>query len=1049
MKKLIITTLCFTLFLTISYSQKLRTINPQSKAIDYSQIKVKNIYKDGFPKQSQQMAVNFSDYANLNSSVLNRTKFSIKHMDGERISWIEGEIPQEKNSSWDDKVNVWINAVSPVLGINEKTSEYKIHSITSDDIGMDHIKIHQYHNGIKVYNGELILHAKDGIIKSQNGYYVKTETLPSEKSNIKELATIKTDLKSSLKNFKEDWNVLNGLDLKLEADQWKEELVYFENEGNYLLGYYIEVYPNMAEHFTYLVDGKNGKVVKEFSTICKAHSHKNCSHNHNHKHITSKLSEEKEITKAFFDGTATANARDLLDQNRIINTYDVGGDFFMIDASRNMFNSSSSNMPNDPQGVIWTIDMRNDSPINNADYFHVFSDNNTWSNSPEGVSAHYNAGRAFDYFQNIHSRNSISGNGQNIISFVNVSNEDGTSMGNAFWNGLGIYYGNGDNQFLPLGRGLDVAGHEISHGVVQSTANLEYYGESGALNESFADIFGAMIDRDDWEMGEDVLRNGKPLRDLQNPHNGAQTGDFGGGWQPDHYNERYTGSQDNGGVHINSGITNHAYYLFATSTNKAIAEQIYYKALTNYLTRSSNFTDCRNAVVQCAQELYPNDSSIASKAASAFDQVGITGQGVTGNNQQDIELNPGDDILMFTDPEQSNLFVINLSQGTVVFDPLTQTDIQSRPSVTDDGSVMVFIGADRRAYVIQIDWSVSPPQATESVLIQEAIWDNMVISKDGTRLAATFDLLSPEDNIRNRTIWVYDLINDVQQEYELYSPTYSEGISTGNVLYPDAIEFDVTGNTVMYDALNRVNGSTGGDIEFWDIGFLEIWNQDSNTWALGKIEKLFGSLPEGISVGNPTFSKNSPFIIALDYIEEGNNQILGVNIETNDIGSIFENVGLGYPTYSRDDREMIHDLNLFGVTQLGILELNDSKITTVPNSENFVFQNDFPSKWGVWFSNGQRDLTSLEEIVNDEVELILSPNPAQDFLEIELLNDNLDNALNLEILDINGKLIYTQAISKSELKSKYRLPLAGIAIGSYVLMIRSKTQVLTQKFIKQ
>ena len=107
----------------------------------------------------------------------------------------------------------------------------------------------------------------------------------------------------------------------------------------------------------------------------------------------------------------------------------------------------------------------------------------------------------------------------------------------------------------------------MTHGVVEKTANLEYQDESGALNESFADVFGAMIDRDDWKMGEDVMQPGvnpnNALRDLQDPHNGVSSNSSW--WQPKHTDEQYTQSDDNGGVHINSGIPNHAFYLFAVS----------------------------------------------------------------------------------------------------------------------------------------------------------------------------------------------------------------------------------------------------------------------------------------------------------------------------------------------------------------------------------------------------------------------------------------------------------------------------------------------------
>jgi Zinc metalloprotease (elastase) len=107
-----------------------------------------------------------------------------------------------------------------------------------------------------------------------------------------------------------------------------------------------------------------------------------------------------------------------------------------------------------------------------------------------------------------------------------------------------------------------VAAHEMSHGVVQNTANLNYQGESGAINESFADVFGSMVDRDDWLIGEDVVNRSVftsgALRSLMDPNNGGtRLGD--NGYQPKSVSEQYFGSENNGGVHINSGIPNHAF----------------------------------------------------------------------------------------------------------------------------------------------------------------------------------------------------------------------------------------------------------------------------------------------------------------------------------------------------------------------------------------------------------------------------------------------------------------------------------------------------------
>jgi Zn-dependent metalloprotease len=215
-----------------------------------------------------------------------------------------------------------------------------------------------------------------------------------------------------------------------------------------------------------------------------------------------------------------------------------------------------------------------------------------------------------------------------------------------------------------LAKGLDVAGHEMTHGVIDNTANLEYLSQSGALNESYADVFGSLIDRDDWRIGEDVVNlsffPSGALRDLQNPNNGG-TSPGDNGWQPKHMNEYQnlpeTPDGDNGGVHVNSGIPNRAYFLFANTVGKTNAEKVYYKALTDYLVKSSQFIDMRNAIVQSATDFFGASSAEVAAAKSAFDQVGI-GSGSGGDYEGDIDLNNGTDLIVATDGSESDLYLV-------------------------------------------------------------------------------------------------------------------------------------------------------------------------------------------------------------------------------------------------------------------------------------------------------------------------------------------------------------------------------------------------------
>ncbi|MDP5140215.1 MAG: M4 family metallopeptidase, partial [Spirosomaceae bacterium] len=289
---------------------------------------------------------------------------------------------------------------------------------------------------------------------------------------------------------------------------------------------------------------------------------------------------------------------------------------------------------------------------------------------------------------------SLNGNGGNIVSVINISDEDGTGLDNAYWNGEFMGYGNGNQAFKPLAGSLDVAGHEMTHGVIENTAKLEYRNQSGALNESFADIFGVLIDRDDWTLGEDVVKPGAfpsgALRSLQDPNQGGNSL-RDRGFQPKNMSQyaflKDTPAEDNGGVHINSGIPNHAFYLFASNNavGLARAEKVYYQVITNYLTRTSKFLDLRLAVIDASKNLYGD--AVANAARQAFDQVGIV-ESTTSQPQPDktpqIPVNPGAESLVIYDPVEQTLYAGVFGQNNYL--PIAVNfGCLAKPSVTADG----------------------------------------------------------------------------------------------------------------------------------------------------------------------------------------------------------------------------------------------------------------------------------------------------------------------------------------------------------------------------
>ncbi len=1009
-----------------------------SNAIDFEKID----YKASDAKAQQDVAL--KNLLGIDFNIDKQSYFkTIRHDSKTDFLWMTGFVFQDKSAPIDQKASQWISLANQEIGLSDNSKFKQIGQWQDSDSEM-HIKFEQIYDGQPVFGAEMILHTKNGILHLLNGKLISEEKINKESQALVDKESARKIVKAKLNNYTEDLFANNQVGLNIDIQRWNERLVYYPVEEDvYDLVHHIVVLANAAERYEYFVHAETGEIINYFSSICNLshefHNHSSCvgKTNCDVQHEAQTEASSKSFGRLAMDGPAIANADDLSGTSREINTYEFDNDYFLIDASREMFNSFSSELPNDPVGVIWTIDLNNTSPVNdNSLYTHINSFNNSWSNAPEGVSAHYNAGQAYDYFKDVFNRNSISGTGQNIVSFVNVTDPDENSLGNAFWNGIGIYYGNGDEFFLPLGRGLDVAGHEMSHGVIENTANLIYQDESGAINEAFADIFGAMIDREDWNIGEDVVRASAfpsgALRSLSDPHNGAAEGDFARGWQPRHYDERYTGQEDNGGVHINSGIVNHAFYRFAQKQNRSVAEQVFYRALSTYLTRSSDFDELRFAVVQSALDLY--GANTAGDAREAFDEVGITDESET-DLEEDFDINPGQDLLLVSDRDLVNLYLFDLQTGSEIYNPLASIPLLSKPSVTDDGSRIVFVGTDNHVHLIDLDWSVSPPNVTEEIISVSADWRNAVISKNGRFIALL-------ENAISNNIIVFDLATSDFNTYQLYNPTYSTGISTGEVQYADVMEFDATSSSIMYDAFNVVNGSSG-EIEFWDIGFLEVWNPDFDTWALGNIEKLFNSLPEGINIGNPTFSKNTPFIVAFDIFDGTDYEIIGLNLETQDVNSIIPNTGLAYPSYSRDDGFMIYDLEFFGYTDLGVLELQADKISRVANSDQILLPG---GKWGIWFSNGERDLTSVEYNFPELNSLAVMPNPAVNQIRINADGDNLKGDCLLTIVDGAGRLMIQQQC-RAESLNEFEFDVSGFGSGVYYLTVSQASKRANASFV--
>jgi thermolysin len=473
--------------------------------------------------------------------------------------------------------------------------DFVVQRVEIDELKMAHTRFRQMINGVPVWEGEAIVH-----LKSDGDVSTITDDLRANISlDTKPNLSAEDAIDIALKMYRGSRFLAGGFE-KPQVDLW-----VYRGEDRDHLAYRIQM--RLGDGSTRItmpvifIDAHTGE--KIFS----------------------------------YDNLQTGTGSSLYSGNVTINTSSVGSTYYMEDLTRK----------------IGTFDFRNGTSTT-----YRFTDtDDVWDSSSQraAVDAHYGAMKTYDYYYNVHGRRGVDNNdGPGTVTAAANSNikllasrvHYGRNYNNAYWDGSTMTYGDGDGStFSPLTT-LDICGHEMTHGVIERTANLTYSGESGALNESMADVFGAMVESyarggaitaDTWKIGEQAYTPGTAgdaLRYMDDPHKAPNSG-FTADDDPDHYAERYTGTADNGGVHINSGIGNKAFYLVAaggthhrsgvtvTGIGATKAAKIWYRALTYYMTSGTNFAGARTATLNAAADLYGSSSAEYTTVATAWCAVGV------------------------------------------------------------------------------------------------------------------------------------------------------------------------------------------------------------------------------------------------------------------------------------------------------------------------------------------------------------------------------------------------------------------------------------------
>lgn len=467
--------------------------------------------------------------------------------------------------------------------------------LEKDQLGWEHKRMQVMVNGVAINNGIFILHLVNGKVKKYNGYLFKNVVL-STAPTVSEANALNSALANiNAQTYK--WQIpaeeefikqKTGDNGATYYPKGRLEIIQLGGNAstNFRLAWKFDVYASapLSRNYVY-VDAQTGVVLNKVSRIQDANA----------------------------NGTAVTVYR--------------GNKAIVADSYQSKYRLYETTRGNG----IHTLNMQTGTNYGNAVEF--LDNDNYWNNvntakDQYAGDAHWGGEMTYDFYKSF-NRNSIDNNGFALTLYVHYDQ----AYLNAFWDGQEMNFGDGSTGYTPL-TSLDITGHEISHGLDQYTANLTYQNESGALNESFSDIFGTAVEwfadstRGNWLIGEDI---GTAFRSMSNP---KTYGD------PDTYTGQnwYTGTQDNGGVHTNSNVQNHWDYILsdgASGTNdlgnaynvtgitRHKATQIAWRNMVNYLTASADYADSRFYSIQAATDLFGACSQEVISTTKAWYAVGV------------------------------------------------------------------------------------------------------------------------------------------------------------------------------------------------------------------------------------------------------------------------------------------------------------------------------------------------------------------------------------------------------------------------------------------
>ena len=893
-----------------------------------------------------------------------------------------------------------------------------------------HTKYQQYYKGVKVEYGTMIVHSKNNNVISINGELYNPEGL-NLISNLSPESALK-EATSFVAANEYLWNNTEAAN-NMQYKKPEGELIIFPviKNGNSTLklAYKFDIYASKPiSRGNVYIDAHNGSFL--FNDPIIKHVHHKENENFNKSNEIVKFNK----SSSTFLASGTANTR--YSGSRSITTKaESNGTFTLNDISRNVHTYNAENSPTNGTYQFTKVDFVDDDNIWTAsEYDNAARDN-------AALDAHWGALNVFDFWTLL-GRNSIDDYGMEIRSYVHV----GTDYFNAFWNGSVMSYGDGTPD--PL-TSIDIVGHEMAHGVTTWTANLVYARESGAINEGFSDIFGAAIEfyakgtgtdinpnSETWLIAEDFWPNGF-LRSMSDPKSKGDPDTYNGSNYIDASESCIpvggSGGNDYCGVHTNSGVLNHWFYILVTGKTGSNdvgdvydvngigmtkAQEIAYLTLRDYLSPNSTFIDARDGAIEVASNLYGSNSAERKATQDAFFAVNVGDKFIPFETDlnlieftQLVDISCGDNVVPKIKVRNTGvLTTINTIQFNYSIDGVLQTPFVWNGTLTIDEeaeiSLPVINKSDVKLYELIVDAIIAGDEDGSNNSLSSSFSIN---SKDNSPTEVnTFNFFHENwlsfDEGAQSNLWVIDTPNKTNLNTVTSGTRAYVTHATNN--YPNETKSFLV--SPCYDLTNIDDPRIKFNMEFelqenFDIIYVEYSLDNSNWIILGK-------------ASDPNWYNSDRIFESAEISDDCQNCP----------GAQWTGSSNGFKEYNFDLSEFANESNIiFRFVFHSDASVNDEGVVI----DDFVIQegtlavNDF-------------------DILNQSV--VIYPNPSSGNYLVTWEN-SYDN-IKIEIFDISGKMIL-DLNNISTNRNSYNLDMSNYSEGFYYAKIKLDDKKISKKII--